>query len=105
MGFKNGRNHFRIRSLEFSFGELDKVRLVRIVVIGLEVAEHRWLRVDSVVGKNDGLGVAQLHESLHVEAIVALGVVALRGDDMALCERALPVSQLTFVSCPLSDKL
>src|ERR1700692_2054970 len=24
---------------------------------------------------------------------------------LALCERALPVSQLTFVSCPLSDRL
>jgi len=46
-------------------------------------------RVDSVVGKDDGLGVAQLHEGLHVEAIVALRVVALGGDDVGLIGEGL----------------
>src|SRR6202030_520393 len=73
---------FRIHSLELSFGELYKVRIVRIVVVGLEVTEHRWRRVDSVVGRDYGLGIAQLHERLDVEAVVALRVVALRGDDI-----------------------
>jgi len=73
--------------------------------MGFEVAEHwrRW--VDSVVGNGDGLGVAQFHEGLHVEAVVVLRAVTLRGNDVGLVERALPVSQLTLVSCPLSDKL
>ena len=35
----------RIRSSEFSFGELLEVRIVRIVVVGLQVAEHRRHRI------------------------------------------------------------
>ena len=43
-GFQETAESFRIRSSERSFRELHEVRLVRIVVIGLEVTEHRAAR-------------------------------------------------------------
>src|SRR6266851_5782822 len=66
-----------------------KVRIVGIVIVRLQVAKHRWRRVESVIGNHHRLGVAQLHEGLHVEAIVALGVVTLRGDEVGLVGESL----------------
>ena len=68
---------------------MDKVRIVRVVVVGLQVAKHRRRGVESVVGNDDGLSVAQLHERLHVEAVVALRVVALGGDDVGFVGEGL----------------
>src|SRR6266550_4843272 len=85
---------FRIRSSEFSIGELPEVGFVGVVVIGLQVAEHGRHRVCAVIGDGYGLGVAQFREGLHVEAIISVGVVALGGCDVGLvgeslsCERA-----------------
>ena len=56
--------------------------MLRVIVIRLQAAEHRRRGFDSVVGKDDGLGVAQLHERLHVEAVVALRGVTLGGNDV-----------------------
>ena len=64
--------------------ELNEVRIVGVVVMGLQIAKCRWRWVDSVVGKDYRLRVAQLHEGFHVEAIVAVRAVALRGDDIGL---------------------
>src|SRR5216684_363508 len=72
----------RSHASEFSFCELLEVRLVRVVVIGLEVAKGRRYRVESVIGDGDGLGVAQFREGLHVEAVVGLSVVALGCGDV-----------------------
>ena len=63
--------------LESSF-ELFKIRKVRIVEVGLEVAKRRWKRIESVIGHDDGLGILEFGESLHVEAIVGVGAVGLR---------------------------
>ena len=68
---------FRIRALEFTSGELFEVRAVHIVVVGLQVAEHRRHRIQAVVGDGHRLGVLEFRERLHVEAEVAVGVVAL----------------------------
>src|SRR5260370_13998264 len=75
---------FQIRSLEFSIGELPEVGFVRVVVVRLQVAKHRWHRVGAVVGDGYGLRVAQFRESLHVEAKISVGVVALGGRDVGL---------------------
>src|ERR1039458_2301111 len=72
---------FRIRSLQFPFGNLHKIGFVWVVVIRLQVAEHRGLGIRSVIGKDDSLRIPQFHESLHVEPKVGLGAVAFgRGD-------------------------
>src|SRR6266576_5883713 len=80
---------FQIRSSESPSSVLHKVRIVRVVVVRLQVAKYRRGGVDSVVGNDDGLGGAQLHERLHVEAVVALRVVALGGDDVGLVGEGL----------------
>src|ERR1700686_1748077 len=72
---------FRIRSLQFPSGNLRKIGFVWVVVVGLQVAEHRGLGIRSVVGKGDSLRIPQFHEGLHVEPKVGLAAVAFgRGD-------------------------
>src|ERR1700722_6581366 len=80
---------FRIHSLELSFGELYKVRIVGVVVVGLEVAKHRWRGIDSVVGQDHRLSVAQLHKSLDIEPVVAVRVVTLRSNDVRFVRERL----------------
>src|SRR6266480_6370871 len=84
---------FRIRSSEFSIGELPKVGFVGFVVIGLQVAEHRRHRVCAVIGDGYGLGIAQFREGLHVKAKIGMGVVALGGCDVGLVGQGLPCEQ------------
>ena len=58
-------------------------------MVGLQVAKHRRCRIESVLGNDDGLSVAQLHERLHVEAVVTLRVLALGGDDVGFVREGL----------------
>src|SRR6266705_3431799 len=61
---------------------LPEIRLVWVVEIGLEVAEHWRHRIEPVVGNRHGLRVAQLRKRLHIEPIIALLVVGLRLDEI-----------------------
>jgi hypothetical protein len=64
---------------------LPKIRLVWVVKIGLEVAKHRWHRIEPVVGnRRHGLRVAQLRKRLRIEAITVLLVVGLRRCEIGL---------------------
>src|SRR6202140_1070059 len=84
----------QIRSSEFSVCKLPKVGFVRVVEVGLQVAEHRRHRVRAVIRNGHGLCVAQFREGLHVEPKIDLRVVALRGRNVGLvrerfsCEQA-----------------
>ena len=55
----------------------------------LQVAIHGGNGVEPIIGDSDGLCVAQLHEGLHVEAVVVLRVVALGGDDIGFVGESL----------------
>src|SRR6202051_922169 len=84
----------RIRSSELSVCELPKVGFVRVVKVGLQVAEHRRHRIGAVICDGHGLRVAEFREGLHVEPKIDLGAVALRGRNVGLvrerfsCEQA-----------------
>src|ERR1700758_4310333 len=80
---------FRIRSLQRSFCNLAEIGFVRIVVVGLQVAECRRLWIRSVVCNGYCLGIPQFHEGLHVEAIVGLCVVGFRGRDIGTMRKRL----------------
>ena len=69
--------------------QLLEIAFVWVVEIGLEIAKARWHWVEAVVGDYDGLSVLQLGERFHVEAVVGLGVEALRGGDVGLVEDSL----------------
>src|SRR5437879_5096242 len=83
----------RIRSSQCSFRNLIEVGFVRIVVVGLQVAEHRRLRIRSVIRNGYGLPVSQLHKGLHVEAIIRLGAVGLRCGDVCAVGKRLAGEQ------------
>ena len=93
------------RSSEFSIGELPKVGFIGVVV---SKASGNKTSAGSGSCRHmqcHGLRVSQFRECLHVEAKVSVRVIALRGCELALWERALPVSKLTRASCPLSERL
>src|SRR6266851_9925551 len=68
---------FRTRSSEFPLRKLHKVRFIGIVEKGLQIAESWRERIESVIGDGDGLGILKLHECLHIEPEIGVGVVAL----------------------------
>src|SRR6516165_2450975 len=73
---------FRIRSSEFSVGQLPEVGFIGIVVVGLQITEHWWHRIGAIVSDRYRLRVWQLREGFHVKAKVRVGVVAFRGRDI-----------------------
>src|SRR5260370_23126807 len=79
----------RIRSSQLPFGNLQEIRFVWVVVVGLQVAEHRGPGIRSIVGNGDRLRISQFHEGLHVEAIVRLCAVALRRRDVCAVGKRL----------------
>src|SRR5580704_18367854 len=83
----------RIRSSEFSVCELPKVRFVRVVEVGLQVAKHRRHRVRAVICNSHGLCVAEFRKRLHVEPKIDLRVVALRGRNVRLVRQRLSCEQ------------
>src|SRR5215467_2312292 len=93
---------FRIRSSEFPFRELDKVRFIGVVEIGFQIAESWWERVESIISQSDGLRVLKLHECLHIEPEIGMRAVALGGGNVGTmgnglcCENAHPSVVATF---------
>src|SRR6185437_6858040 len=73
---------FRSRSLNLSCCDLFEIRLVRVGVIGLDIAECRRHWFEAVVCDHDGLRVLEFRERLNLETKVGLRVVALRGGDI-----------------------
>src|SRR5579883_762690 len=83
----------RIRSSEFSVCELPKVGFVRVVEVGLQVAEHRRHGIRAVIRDGHGLRVAEFREGLHIEPKIDLRVVALRGRNVGLVRQRLSCEQ------------
>src|SRR6266849_1521115 len=83
----------RIHSSERSFRNLVEIGFVWVVVVGLQVAEHRRLWIRSVIRDGYGLAVSQLHKSLHIESIVRLGVVGFRCGDIRSVRKRLACKQ------------
>src|ERR1700747_3486603 len=83
----------RSQSSQTSFCNLIEVGFVRVVVVGLQVAEHRRLRIRSVIRDGYGLAVSQLHKRFYVEAIIRLGAVGLRRSDVCAVGKRLAGEQ------------
>src|SRR5260370_23305295 len=73
--------------------ELFEIRKVRVVEVGLEVAEGGWKRIQPVIGHDDGLGVLGFGEGLHVKTIVGVGAVGLRWGEVGAMGNCLACKQ------------
>src|SRR5260370_4097783 len=73
--------------------ELFEIRKVRVVEVGLEIAEGGWKRIQPVIGHDDGLGVLEFGEGLHVKTIVGVGAVGLRCGEVGSMGNGLACKQ------------
>src|SRR6267154_2333672 len=84
---------FRIHSSELSSVELFEIRKVRVVEVGLEVAESGRKRIQPVIGHDDGLGVLKFGEGFHVKTVVGVGAVGLRCGEVGAMGHGPPCKQ------------